>query len=270
MRAIILSAGQGRRLLPLTADTPKCLLPVDAGRPVIELQLETLARCGINSVTVMLGFGADKVEAFLAQRRSEGLEVRTLYNPFVATTDNLITCWLARSEMTEDFVLLNGDTIFEPLVLRRLLTARPAPIALAIDRKDEYADDDMKVTLGAGTQLEAVAKTIPRERIDGESIGLIAFRDQGVELFRNSLDVAIRDPAALHRWYLSVIDAMARTSTVDSVLIKGLWWMEIDSPADLAEARANLARRAARHAPASATSPTLPAAAARTLTHQEH
>lgn len=270
MRAIILSAGQGRRLLPLTAETPKCLLPVDAGRPVLELQLATLARCGITSATVMVGFGADKVEAFLAERRVDSIDVNTRYNPFVATTDNLVTCWLARSEMTEDFVLLNGDTVFEPLVLRRLLTARPAPVALAIDRKAEYGEDDMKVTLGTGTQLQAVGKTIPRERVDGESIGLIAFRGEGVERFRTALDVAIRDPAAMRRWYLSVIDAMAQTSTVDSVSIKGLWWIEIDSPADLAEARANLARRAARHSPAAATNSTFHPVAARSLTSQEH
>jgi choline kinase len=257
MRAIILSAGQGQRLLPLTSDTPKCLLPVDAGRPILELQLDTLARCDIRSVTVMVGFGAGKVEAFLSQRRLPGVDVQTRYNPFVATTDNLVTCWLAQSEMTEDFVLLNGDTVFEPLVLRRLLTSRPAPVTLAIDRKAEYGDDDMKVTLEPGTRLRAVGKTIPRERVDGESIGLIAFRGQGVGLFRAALDHAIRDPSALHRWYLSVIDAMARTVTVECVSIKGLWWMEIDSPADLAEARANLARRSVRHTPIAAAASTM-------------
>jgi choline kinase len=65
MKAIILSAGQGRRLLPFTADLPKCLLPVDAGRTVLEFQLRTLAQCGIDRVTIMVGFGTDKVEQFL-------------------------------------------------------------------------------------------------------------------------------------------------------------------------------------------------------------
>ena len=61
MKAIILSAGQGRRLLPLTERVPKCMLPV-RGRPLIGWQIDTLARCGIDDVTVVVGFGAEAVE----------------------------------------------------------------------------------------------------------------------------------------------------------------------------------------------------------------
>ena len=58
MKAVILSAGQGTRLLPLTADCPKCSLPV-RGRSLIEWQLDELAKCGIYQVSVVLGFRAD-------------------------------------------------------------------------------------------------------------------------------------------------------------------------------------------------------------------
>jgi choline kinase len=245
MRAIILSAGQGRRLMPLTSNTPKCLLPVDAGRSILELQLEALSRCGIRDVVVMVGFGAEKVESFVAQRAHRNLTVRTRFNPFFATADNLITCWLATAEMTEDFLLLNGDTIFETAVLRRLLASHGAPVTVAIDRKAEYHDDDMKVTLEWGTRLRAVGKGIPPALIDGESIGLSAFRGEGVEAFRTGLDRAVRNPAALRKWYPDVIDAMAGPFQVKSVSIEGLWWIEIDSPEDLAMARSELASRAA-------------------------
>jgi choline kinase len=255
MRAIILSAGQGRRLLPLTADTPKCLLPVDGGRPVLEFQLEALARCGVRSVTVMVGFRAEKVEEFISRRPVRDLEVQTCYNPFVETTDNLVTCWLARCEMMEDFVLLNGDTIFQTEVLRRVLATGGAPVVIAIDRKAEYVDDDMKVTLGEGqTRLRAVGKTIPSPHIDGESIGLMAFRGTGVEAFRTTLDRAIRNPKALHKWYLEVIDTMAGSMLVRPVSIEGLWWTEIDSPADLIQARSDLERQAGRTVPVPSTS----------------
>ena len=72
----------------------------------------------------MLGFGADRVERFLDGIRIPGLRVDTLFNPFFASSDNLATCWLARSAMTGDFVLLNGDTLFEDRVLQRLLDRR--------------------------------------------------------------------------------------------------------------------------------------------------
>jgi choline kinase len=84
---------------------------------------------------VVLGFGADRVERFLEATRIPGLRVGTLYNPFFASSDNLATCWLARGAMNGDFVLLNGDTLFEDRVLQRLLESPPAPITVTIDTR---------------------------------------------------------------------------------------------------------------------------------------
>jgi L-glutamine-phosphate cytidylyltransferase len=241
MKAIVLSAGRGRRLLPSTAELPKCLLPVDADRPVLELQLRTLARCGIRQATVMVGFGAEKVERFLATRAPTDIAIRTRYNPFFATTNTVVTCWLATPEMTEDFVLLNGDTLFETEILRRLLASPEAPLTLAIDQKAEYDEDDMKVALNGGRQLKAVGKTLATAAIDGESLGLMAFRGTGAAAFQSALEAAIRDPAALQKWYHDIISLMANSLIVETALIKGLWWREIDTPEDLAEARAYFA-----------------------------
>ena len=239
MKAIILSAGQGKRLLPLTTEVPKCLLSVDANRTVLELQLRALAQCGISHVTIVTGFGAEQVERFLATHTFAGLDIRTRYNPFFATSNNLATCWLAIPEMTEDFVLLNGDTLFEPTILHRLLSSPHAPVTLAIDQKGEYDEDDMKVTLNGSRRITAIGKTLPASRVNGESIGFMAFRGQGVTAFRTALDTAIRDPAALHLWYLSVVHSLADRGLVGALSIKGLWWAEIDTLADLAHARAH-------------------------------
>lgn len=243
MKAIILSAGQGKRLLPLTQEEPKCLLPIDEHRLVLELQLEALEHCGIERATVMIGFGAARVEQFLTRYLTHRLQIHTRYNPFFATSNNLATCWLAIPEMTEDFILLNGDTVFEPSVLQRLLTSPEAPVTLTIDQKDTaYDDDDMKVSLNGGSRLKAVGKTLPPALTHGESIGLMRFCGRGVEAFRTALDAAIREPEGLHKWYLSVIHSMAAHEHVDTVSIKGRWWGEIDTPADLAKVRAHFAQ----------------------------
>ncbi len=238
MKAIILSAGQGKRLLPLTETTPKCLLPVDGGRPALEIQLRTLAACGIQHATVMVGFGADKVEQFLARCPLPEIEVTSRFNPFFAISNNLATCWTAIPEMTEDFILLNGDTLFEPAVLERLLLAPSAAVSLAIDRKPSYDDDDMKVSIRRERTLAAVGKNLSPAVVHGESIGLMTFRATGVRVFRVALEKAMRDPTALQRWYLSVIDSMANSSMVEVASIEGLWWAEIDTPEDLADVRA--------------------------------
>ncbi len=237
MKAIILSAGQGRRLLPLTEEQPKCLLPVDGDKPILEVQLRTLARGGVRRAVVMVGFGAEQVERFVRGRRADGMEVRTCFNPFYAVSDNLATCWLARPEMSEDFLVINGDTLFESAALGRVLSAPKVPVTVTIDSKIDYDADDMKVSLREDGRLRAIGKKLPPDEVDGESIGLLAFRGSGAQAFREALDQASRQPEALRAWYLAVIDRLASKVPVETVSIKGLWWAEIDSPDDLARVR---------------------------------
>ena len=90
MRCISLSAGQGRRLLPLTAEVPKCVLQI-GGRSLVEWQIAQLMRCGVDQVTVIVGFGADKVEQLVRSHGRPG-QVTTLYNPLVTVSDNLACC----------------------------------------------------------------------------------------------------------------------------------------------------------------------------------
>ena len=233
MKAIILSAGHGRRLLPMTANIPKCLLDVH-GRTVVEWQIDHLIENDINNITVVVGYGADQVEALLDERYGPK-QIRTLYNPFFDIADNLATAWMARDELAGDFVLLNGDTLFEPAVLKRLLDSPVKPITLARDHKARYDSDDMKVCLD-GNRLVSIGKDLESDRVDGESIGMLLFREQGGRLFRDAIEQAMRTPVALQQWYLSVIDQLASAGHVWSQSIHGLQWGELDYPVDLDKA----------------------------------
>jgi choline kinase len=84
---------------------------------------------------------------------------------------------MVRHEMTEDFILLNGDTLFEAPIVKSLLNSPVAPITVTVNLKNTYDADDMKVSL-EGKRLTHVGKDIPQDKIDGESIGMILFRVQ--------------------------------------------------------------------------------------------
>jgi choline kinase len=230
-KAIILSAGQGKRLSPLTDTRPKCLVEL-SGRTVLHWQLQHLRQAGITEAVVVTGFAAETVEAEIASLDLPGMVVRTLYNPFFSLTDNLATCWLARDEMRGDFLLLNGDTLFEPAIAERLMAAPSAPITVTIDRKAEgYDADDMKV-LTEGDALRAIGKTI--EAYDAESIGFLRFDAEGAALFTRVVQQIMRTPEGLKRWYLSVINQIAQDHDVVRVQsIEGLDWAEMDFPEDL-------------------------------------
>lgn len=233
MKVIILSAGQGRRLMPLTANCPKCALPV-AGRPILAWQLSAINRCSnISEVVVVTGFAADKIEAVIAENNSGHLAVRALYNPFFANSDNLATCWVARHEMQEPFVLINGDTLFEPAVIQRLAQGpAKASITLTVDKKADYDDDDMKVILDQG-RLCHVGKKLNKSRVNGESIGMTRFDHLGAELFCAELERSMRLGEGVNRWYLAAIDAIAQKQSLGACLIEGLNWCEIDTREDL-------------------------------------
>jgi len=239
MKAIILSAGQGRRLLPLTEARPKCALAVGP-RAVLEWQLHAITQTAIDEVVVVTGFGADAVDAIIGGERR--LSARTLYNPFFAHSDNLGTCWVARAEMTGEFVIINGDTLFEAAILARLLASpRNAPVTLVTDSKAAYDDDDMKVIVHDG-RLQRVGKQLDKQTVNGESIGMMRFDEEGGARFRAQVEHMMRHGSGLKQWYLSAVDQLAQSGLVATCPIDGLSWCEIDDRADLERAAAVVAR----------------------------
>jgi choline kinase len=189
-----------------------------------------LEAAGVEETLVVTGFGAQLVEQEIARLSLATMRVTTIYNPFFGVADNLASCWIARAAFEGDVLLLNGDTLFELRIAERLIAAPGAGIVVTIDRKGGYDADDMKVETRADT-LVAIGKTI--HTYDAESIGFLRFSPEGSARFRDAIETALRDPDNLRRWYLSIIDELAREGGVSVCSIEGLQWGEMDFPADL-------------------------------------
>jgi choline kinase len=228
-RAIILAAGQGKRLLPLTEERPKCLVEL-SGRSLLAWQLVRLQAAGVDEAVIVTGFRADAVEAEVARLGLE-MPVRLAFNPFYSVADNTASCWIVRRDFDRDVLVLNGDTLFGPGVAERLLAAPDADITVTIDRKASYDADDMKVLTDDG-RLRAIGKTI--EAYDAESIGFLRFSRAGAARFAEGVEHVLQKPEGLKRWYLSVIDELARTGVdVRVCSVEGLEWGEMDFPQDV-------------------------------------
>jgi len=240
-KAIILSAGQGSRLLPLTADMPKCLIDFN-GRSLIAWQVAALAANGIKHIVVVTGFRTEKVEAHLETLAAgTDLRIEALFNPFFQVADNLGTCWIAKEAMDQDFIILNGDTIISDEIVGRLIAQASAPITVTVDVKPDYDDDDMKVHRVEGKLISIGKRLLPHES-NAESIGMLAFRGQGPAIFRRQVEDMMRTPEGVERWYLRAIDIIAKTQDVGTVSIEGLDWAEVDFPQDVEAANALTAR----------------------------
>jgi choline kinase len=235
-KAIILSAGQGSRLLPHTQDRPKCLLDL-AGRTMLGWQLQALAAAGIAEAVVVTGFREQLVEQSLPVLTPPGMRVRTLFNPFYKVADNLASCWMVRQELEGPVLTLNGDTLIEPGIVKRLVDAPAADITVTIDRKPSYDDDDMKVVTD-GERLLAIGKKLDMAGVTGESIGFLRYNSRGAAAFVAEIERTMRTPEGTSLWYLSAIHRLANAGTnVRTVSIEGLDWAELDFPADLEECR---------------------------------
>lgn len=237
MKAIILSAGQGKRLLPLTEAWPKCLLKLDDKTTILSWQLQALENAGVTDTLVVTGFEADKVEQeirlFHTSVSNGSMKITTLMNPFYKVADNISSIWLARTYMSDDFIVLNGDTVFQTDVAKRLIHDAKHPVTLTVSFKDKYDDDDMKVALEDKTnRLLRVGKTLSPKIVNGESIGMMLFKNEGIQLFKDTLDQKISEEGGVHKWYLSVLDHMAAMIHIGTIEASQDEWREVDFPVD--------------------------------------
>lgn len=244
-RAIILSAGQGSRLLPLTADRPKCMIDF-SGKPLIIWQIEMLLRAGVTDFHIVTGFKTDMVEAEMAGLSHKDCAITVHFNPFFKVADNLGSCWIVRNLMDQNFIILNGDTLIGEDIADRVQQGSDWPISVTIDVKPGYDSDDMKVSR-QGDRLMAIGKTLSPEHTHAESIGCLAFRGEGAALFREKIRAMMRTPAGVENWYLKAIDALASSGKVGTVSIEGMDWAEVDFLNDIEIATALTDRWEASH-----------------------
>ena len=239
MKAIILSAGQGSRLGHLVDDRPKCLIEF-SGRSLLDRQLDTLEANGVEEAVVVTGFHDELVNESIA-RRSGGIGVRTVFNPFYNVADNTGSLYMAREELAGDCLVWNGDTLVSRSLMAKVLANSQPGICVTIDRKATYDEDDMKVVVESG-RLKAIGKRLEMGNVNGESIGLLAFREGGAELFRQHIERDMRTPEGTTIWYLRVIHHIAQEKEVWTLDISGEEWGEVDFPADVEAAKVLTAR----------------------------
>lgn len=222
MKIIILAAGRGTRLLPLTANTPKPLLDLGTGKTLLEEQIERMRASGaVDQIVLVVGYLAEQIEAKLQQHLAAGVPLRLVFNPFYDTSNNLVSLWLARHEMEEDFLVTNGDCIFSAGIYGGLAAESGDRIHLVARRPESLDDEDMKIRLD-GQYIAEVSKAIAPDQAGGESPGLALVRGpRSRRLFVETLEALVRDRAYLDRFWLETFNRL-----VDRGVPIQPWWMD--------------------------------------------
>lgn len=120
MQAIILAAGQGERLRPLTEDRPKCMVPI-SGEPLIVHSLHIIADLGcVNEVIIVCGYRAEVIQEYLGQQ-FRGMQLYYVINDIYKSTNNVYSLYLALEYIKEDCILLECDLYYEKEILDTLI-----------------------------------------------------------------------------------------------------------------------------------------------------
>lgn len=247
MKIIILAAGRGERLMPLTQNTPKPLLDLGNGKTLFEEQLENIQKSGvIQEVVLVTGYLADQVEAKMKLWRENGIKITTVYNPFYDVSNNLISLWLAKYQMNEDFIITNGDNLFDFGVFRDLAANHRDGIFLTICKKEKYDQDDMKVLLEE-REIASVSKAIDEFNAHGTSVGLVLVSGQKYrDLFKENLEELARNKEYVNKFWLEVFNLMSKKGiTVRPFEIALEKWQEIDFHPDIEQLRSKFKFRKA-------------------------
>ena len=239
MKAIILAAGKGERLMPLTSDTPKSLLELENGTTLLESQLITINKTVIDKVVIVTGYLTEKIESKVQRYSKEyNIDIQIIYNPFFDISNNLLSFWQARHEMESDFIIINGDDIFNDSVLLGLLEHdKNELITMVIDRKETYDEDDMKLIVENGRILE-VSKKIPLNEANGESIGMIRVTGEAKGIMVDTMERMVRNKKNMQVFYLAMIQELINQGIVVGYHeISSKDWAEIDFHPDLEDIR---------------------------------
>jgi histidinol-phosphate/aromatic aminotransferase/cobyric acid decarboxylase-like protein/choline kinase len=128
-RAVILAAGKGTRLQPLTANVPKCLVEI-GGVPLLERALRALASQGVAEAIIVIGYGGDVIRDRIGSHFAN-VAIRYVDAPDFDTTNNIRSLWDARDYLDQDILLLEADVAFDSAVVTALLTHPGSSAAVA-------------------------------------------------------------------------------------------------------------------------------------------
>lgn len=237
MRAIILAAGRGKRLIPHTNSKPKAMLEF-GNKPLIQYSIDNLRKVGIADITIITGYKSEMINI---------PNVRYIHNEKFAETNMVYTLFCAEAVMDDNLIISYSDIIFEPKVLQKLLQSKDEITVVVDDNWQELwelksnnpLNDAETLRLNKKNYiLEIGAKPKDLNQIDSQYIGLLKFSKKGIRILKkiyhelkdaNRQEIVIRGRTFNQLYMTDVLQLLIDNGhKVKGVRIKG-GWLELDS-----------------------------------------
>ncbi len=236
-QVVLLAAGTGSRLAPLTDSMPKCLVRVGS-TTILDRMLSQLADAGVERAVIVTGHKSDRLMDHLAHHPPK-LAVKFAYNPHYATSNNAVSLQCAHLALEPGgFILCDAD-----VVLRRnpFKTLQRAPgSALLVDPRSGLGQEEMKAVVESGRVLN-LSKELDPSTCYGESIGIQKIGAGSADAVWRELD-RMMEAGRRHAYYEEAFQNLINQGHRFGVVpIETGSWTEIDDLADLEDARVRFA-----------------------------
>ncbi len=240
MKMIIVAAGKGMRLKPLTNDRPKCMVEYNK-KPIIDYILDAANHCNINEIAVVDGYKKEVLEDYLKKR---GCTFFT--NEDFDSTNMVVSLFHAKEFMNDDLIISYSDIVYKPAILEKLMKST-ADFSVVVDNKwrelwalrmDSPLEDAETMKIKNGNIVELGKKASSYDEIEGQYIGLMKISKSALSkliLFYEALDKSkIYDGKDFNNMYMTSLIQMVidNIMEVTPVFING-GWIEIDSVDDI-------------------------------------
>jgi choline kinase len=236
MKAVILAAGVGSRIRPLTDNCPKSLLKV-GGHTILEMMISHIRDCGITDIVFVLGYLQEQIKDYVTDNFPE-LNAHFITNEQYATTNTGFSLMLTRDLVAgSSFIKFDADVVFDKTILNELIDCAHDN-ALCIDKNIQLDAEEIKVIIRENNRVVKASKTVnPKEAI-GESIGIEKIcANTAIQLFAE-LETMMQDEKNHQQYYEAAYERLIEKEVPFYALdISGLKWIEIDTKEDFITAK---------------------------------
>jgi 2-aminoethylphosphonate-pyruvate transaminase len=231
--AVLLAAGEGRSLFPLTKDRPKALLPLN-GKTLLERMVRQLHSFGVSRIVIVAGFEKDRVvTSAIKLQQQTGAQIQIVENDRYAETNTLYSVLLAAKHCSgKPLLLIDGDVVCEDKILENVLSSKSEAV-LAVDTGRVMGAEEMRVSLNRDHTVSAIGKGL--QKGSAEFLGISKFSAPlARKFFRMGRQILAR--GRQQDFYESAFARLRGHGACFRALdVAGLRWVEIDFLTDYEE-----------------------------------